>query len=173
MARLKFSTLLRPSARPYLLGSSAAMSWVPFIPGFSFVREAKLLKPRPAQGLQGDCCSWAHRCPSLPVTWSTKWHEASSNLLANAAPVAYRQTPWLCFVEPWHHGSALIWHSLVLPLSAVAIRPHYVPYPLPYHNVLRRLPAATIPACPAAHPLSGRHLNLARPYISCDARILG
>lgn len=173
MARLKFSTLLRPSGPPYPLLSSLAMSWVPSIPGFSFVRPAKLLKPRPAQGLQGDCCSWAHNCPSLPVTGVTQGHEASSNLLASTAPVAYRQTPRLCFVKPWHHSSALIWHSLVLPLSAVTIRPHYVPYPLYHTTVLRLLPAATIPVCPAGHPLSGRHLNLARPYISCDARILG
>lgn len=95
---------------------------------------------------------------------------------AQLCPVAYRQTPWLCFVEPWLHGSALILHLLVLPLplSLSAHTTYLSLNPLPTAFFSGSLPAATQSLyVPAGHPLSGRHLNLAPPYISCDARILG
>ena len=61
-------------------------------------------------------------------------------------------------------------HLLVLPLSLSAhyhVSTHLQQSP----PALRLLPAATILVSRAAHPLSGRHLNLALLYISCDARV--
>lgn len=84
--------------------------------------------------------------------------------------VAYRlpRPSDICFVEPWHHKSALITPD---GPSAGPFRSHYVSIPIHYHH--RCSPVFSPPtrslSLPAVYPFSGRHLNLPLPFIPGDA----
>lgn len=157
---------------PYSVASSPPTALVPLKPA-GVLCGAKLLQPWPT--LRGSSSQFyshlGHTAAShIRSPWSHKAAARGTSPPAQQFLVAYRHNHASVSAEPRHHEVPSHWHLLVLPVSVSA---HYY---VSTCTAITACPSVSSPPPPslslaAAHPPSGRHLNLALPYISCDARV--